>query len=250
MNTRYTMSVSPDFPPKDIPGWYIFNTWLQKLLGVAIHLELYDSFHAQRTAIRNGEIDLIYANPYDATVLVREQGFQAVVAPVGVSDETLIAVNENSRCRTVEDLHGKLRIACTDDPEVNLIGNILLEPADLDNQQISKTMVDSYVLVAKSLIQGNSDVGFFLKAAYDSFSSIIHDQLRVLISSDIQIIKHALLVGPPLAGKHSLIAEGMLAMPDNEKGKSTLQGMGIQAWEAVSEEDTEFMIDLLDTLQT
>jgi len=243
------MSVSPDFPPRDIPGWYIFNTWLQRLLEIPIHLELYDSFDAQRVAINNGEIDLIYANPYDAAMLVREQGFQAVVAPTGLSDETLIAVNNTSRCQVIEDLNSKLNIACTDNPEVNLVGNILLEPADLDNQQTSQTMVDSYVLVAKSLIQETSDIGFFLKAAYESFSSIIQNQLRVLISSDIQIVKHVMLVGPGLAEKHSLILKGMLAMPDNEKGRSTLQGMSIESWDAVSQEDAEFMIDLLDTLQ-
>ena len=34
------MTVSPDFPPSHIAGWYILNTWLQKELGIDIHLVL------------------------------------------------------------------------------------------------------------------------------------------------------------------------------------------------------------------
>ena len=41
---RYVMTVSPDFPPAQIAGWYIFNTWLQRQLGVQIHVELYQNF--------------------------------------------------------------------------------------------------------------------------------------------------------------------------------------------------------------
>ena len=59
------LTVSPDFSPEHIAGWYVFNTWLQRKLGVRIHLELYEDFSAQRQAIAADKVDLIYANPYD-----------------------------------------------------------------------------------------------------------------------------------------------------------------------------------------
>jgi len=43
---------------------------------------------------------------------------------------------------------------------------------------------------------------------------------------------------------HSLL----LGMADDEKGKGVLQSLGFEGWETVDEEETELMIDLMDTL--
>lgn len=80
-------TISPDFSPDHLSGWYIFNTWLQKQTGEAIHLEMYDGFHSQKEAIRNDKVDLIYANPFDAAMLVREKGFLPLVRPAGITRE-------------------------------------------------------------------------------------------------------------------------------------------------------------------
>ena len=53
-------TVSPSFPNERISDWYIFNTWLQRALSVPIHLELYNSFGAQRAAIAEGKVDKFY----------------------------------------------------------------------------------------------------------------------------------------------------------------------------------------------
>ncbi|VAW45881.1 ABC transporter, substrate-binding protein (cluster 12, methionine/phosphonates), partial [hydrothermal vent metagenome] len=39
-------------------------------------------------------------------------------------------------------------------------------------------------------------------------------------------------------------------MHDSESGASTLKSLGFAQWESQSQEDTEFMIDLMDTLIT
>ena len=75
---KLTLTVSPDFSPEKLAGWHIFNTWLQRKLDVDCHLEMFGSFAEQRAAIAADKIDLIYANPYDAAMLVREKGFVAV----------------------------------------------------------------------------------------------------------------------------------------------------------------------------
>ena len=98
------LTISPDFSPDKISGWYIFNTWLQRKLDVAIHLALYDSFAQQRQAIAEDRIDLIYANPYDAAMLVREKGFMALAHPSGLADEAVVAVNAGSAYQRTEDL--------------------------------------------------------------------------------------------------------------------------------------------------
>lgn len=245
---RYVMTVSPDFTPDRIAGWYIFNTWLQRQLGEHIHLELYPDFASQRAAIDNDEIDLIYANPYDAAMLVREKGFTAIAAPVNISDEAIIAVATGSSIQQVEDLQSGARIAATDDPDVNLISMIMLEPADLSTQNVTIQTVDTYVLVAKQLLQGKADAGFFLKEAFTGLSRMIQQQLRILIRSEIYVIRHVLLAGPRLQERQNDLLELLPAMSGDTRGKGVLTSLGLQGWELQGQEDTEFMIDLMDTL--
>lgn len=244
----FNLTVSPDFAPDHISGWYFFNTWLQRTLDIGIHLELYDSFDAQRKDIRADKFDLIYANPYDASMLVRELGFQAVVRPTSQSDETVIAVNAESAFQTVEDLAPGCRIATTDDPDVHTLGMIMLESADLDSSNTEIKQHSSYVVGAKSLLNDNADVGFFLKAAYDELSELIRSRMRVLVRSEISVVHHSLLVGPRMAEHIPAIQAALLTMQDNEKGKGVLESMGISSWEPMDAEQTEFMIDLIDTL--
>ena len=245
---RYVMTVSPDFAPDRIAGWYIFNTWLQRQLGEHIHLELFPDFASQRAAIHNDEIDLIYANPFDAAMLVREKGFTAIATPGNISDEAIIAVNADSGITQVEDLKPGCRIAATDDPDVNLISMIMLEPADLSTQNVETQTVDTYVLVAKQLLQGKADVGFFLRDAFEGLSGMIRRQLNELIRSEIYVIRHVLLAGPRLQERQDDLRKLLPDMATDSKGKGVLDSLGLQGWELQDQEDTEFMIDLMDTL--
>ncbi|MEZ5454433.1 MAG: phosphate/phosphite/phosphonate ABC transporter substrate-binding protein [Thiothrix sp.] len=245
---RYVMTVSPDFPPAQIAGWYIFNTWLQRQLEEHIHVELFPDFASQRAAIQSDEIDLIYANPFDAAMLVREKGFTAIATPQHKSDEAVIAVTHDSSVRHVEDLRPGTRVAATDDPDVNLISMIMLEPADLSAQNVQIHTVDTYVLVAKQLLQGEADVGFFLRDAFTSLSGMIQRQLRELVHSEIHVIRHVLLAGPQLRARHNDLRRILPAMSADAKGNNVLASLGLQGWQIQDQEDTEFMIDLMDTL--
>ncbi|WP_299196957.1 phosphate/phosphite/phosphonate ABC transporter substrate-binding protein [uncultured Amphritea sp.] len=244
----FNLTVSPDFAPDHISGWYFFNTWLQRKLDVGIHLELYDNFEAQRNDIRADKFDMIYANPYDASMLVREMGFQAIARPASKSDETVIAVNAESLFQTVEDLKPGSRVATTDDPDVHTMGMIMLESADLDKSNTDIKQHSSYVVVAKNLLNGDADAGFFLKEAYDELSELIRSKMRVLVSSEISVVHHSLLVGPRMVEHIPAIQTALLTMQDDDKGKGVLESMDIKHWEPMDSEQTEFMIDLIDTL--
>ncbi len=246
----YNFTVSPDFSPDHLSGWFIFNSWVQRQIGDALHLELFDDFESQRKSIKEGGIDLIYANPYDAAMLVREKGFTSLVKPIAKVDEAIIAVHIDSPINKVEDLQPGVKLVSTDDPDVHMMGMIMLEPADLDSSNIELTKHDSYVLAAKSLLNGESDVGFFLDEAFNDFSSIIKKQLKPLVSSQIQLVHHCLMIGPALADKKDVFEKALLSMADDEKGKGVLDSLGISGFEKVDEEEMEFMIDLVDTLTT
>jgi phosphonate transport system substrate-binding protein len=243
-----TFTVSPDFPPDHIAGWYVFNTFLQRQTGEHIHLELYDTFDQQRAAIAAGGIDLIYANPFDAATLVRDHGFVAVTRPSGVRDEAVIAVPDASPVQKVEDLPQGCRVASTDDPDVRMIGMIMLEPANLGPDTIVALERPTYVLVAKSLLMGDADVGVFLADAYDSLASTTRAGLRPLVASQIGVISHMLMVGPALAPRLDELRALLLGMHDDPTQRSITEGLGFDGWLPVDHEETEFMIDLMDTL--
>lgn len=243
-------TISPDFSPDHIPGWYIFNTWFQRHTDEAVHLEMFGDFRSQREAIRNDQIDMIYANPFDAAMLVREKGFLPLVKAQGINDEAVIAVSIDSPVTDVCDLKPGVRVVTTDDPDVRLMGMIMLEPADLDNSNIEAMDVENYVMVAKHLLKGNADVGIFLADAFHGLSSVIRKQLKVLVPSQISVVHHALMIGPKLRHRRAEIQQLLVDMVKDEKGKGVLDSLGFEAWQIVDDEEMEFMIDLMDTLNT
>ncbi len=244
----FLLTVSPDFNPNHLSGWYIFNTWLQKQTGEGIHLEIYDDFQSQRAAIHEDKIDLIYANPFDAAMLVREKGFLPLVKAVEDSDEAIIAVNADNSVDSIEQLLPGIKVAYTEDPGVHLMGMIMLESGDLGADNTTSVLSDSYVLVAKQLLKGDADVGIFLADAYDDLSSMVQKQLKVLVRSEISVIHHSLMIGPKLQHKHSEIQDILVNMVKEEKGKDILKLMEFSGLEVVENEEMEFMIDLMDTL--
>ena len=244
----FTFTVSPDFPPDHIAGWYVLNTFLQRTTGEHIHLELFDRFDQQRAAIARGEIDLIYANPFDAATLVRDHGFVSVARPDGIRDEAMIVVPDHSEVQKIEDLEPGARVAFTDDPDVHMIGMIMLEPANLGATNIEAVERPTYVLVAKALLSGPADVGVFLCDAFDNLSSSTRAGLRPLVTSHIGVISHMLMVGPKLAAKVDELRTLLLEMHENPTQRLIVEGLGFSGWLPVDHEETEFMIDLRDTL--
>lgn len=243
------LTVSPDFSPEHVAGWYVFNTWLQRRLGVRVHLELHDDFQQQHRAIEEDRVDLIFANPYDASMLVRQRGFQAIAAPGGEPDEVVVAVAANSEVHRVTDLPQGLRVAQTRDPDVRLIGMMLMEPADLAADRVQPVVVSSYVLVAKHLLLGRADVGLFLKKAYDSLSGPTQRQLRPIVTSEISVMRHLLLAGPRFAPHAEALRDLLLTMHEpGQDGGRVLEALALPGWHAQAPDDIDLMIDLMDAL--
>ncbi len=244
----HLMTISPDFNTKYLSGWFVFNTWLQKNLSESIHLELFDNFDNCHKAIAEDKVDLIYANPSDASLLLRDKGFIPVAHPHARPDEAIIAVNAKSPFHKIEDFKPGVRISSTDDPEVNMISMIMLEAADLGPADVTLTNRENYVIVAKDLIKNDVDAGFILAETFKDFSPMIRDQLRVVLKSEIHVIHHMLLVCPKLADKVPAIQALLCGMTGDDKGLGILRDIGISAWDISSHEDAEFMIDLMETL--
>ena len=245
----YNLAISPDFKPELISGWFIFNTWLQKQLGEGVHLEIHQDFKEQHDAIDNGKVDLIYANPFDVSQLVRDRGFTPVAKPTAKPDEAIIACHAGAFTE-VKDLPTSIKIAQTDTPDVNTIGMIMLEPADIDKTTVEIIHCDNFVVVAKHLMRGDADVGFFLAESFNELSALVKKELFPLVSSQIHMIHHAMLVSPNMAAQKDQLEKLLTSMSADDSGKKILGEIGVSEFESMSNEDAEFMIDLMDTLTT
>lgn len=245
MSINFT--VSPSFPAERTSDWYIFNTWLQRALSLPIHLELYSGFGAQRKAIADGLVDMIYANPFDASLLVRERNFLAIAGPTG-GDEMVIFTATDKPFQLITDLQTGLRLSCTDDPSVNTVGRILLEPADLDASDIVTLPTETYIQVARAVLRDQADVGFMPVDAFSALSNVIQRDLRVLVTSQLHVIHHSFLIGPALHGRGDEIARLLTTLHETEKGSQMLAGLGSKVWRRIEQEDVELMIDIISTL--
>ena len=129
-----------------------------------------------------------------------------------------------------------------------MMGMIMIEPADLDASNVSVQLRPNYVLVAKSLLTGEADIGFFLAETFDELSDTVRNQLHVLVRSQIHVITHCFLMHPRVASKFDAFRTALLGMSGDSKGQMALDDVGISAWEPVEHEDVEFMIDLMVAL--
>ncbi|SJN17382.1 PhnD/SsuA/transferrin family substrate-binding protein [Psychrobacter sp. JB385] len=246
--TTHNMLIAPDFSPERFAGWHMFNTLIQKRANLNMHLNIPASHAEQTQIIEAGDIQIIYANPFDAATLIREQGYRAIARPIGKSDEMVIASAANSDISRLEDIQAGTTIAMADNRDVKLIGLRLLEAVDLEEADLSWDITETYQAAARKVIKGEAQAAFFLAEVFHSFSRLTKAQLSVLIESDLADISHVLLIKEGFPDTQIFI-DAILNLHNDDDGKGALSELGMpEGFEAMSEEDGEFMIDLMQTL--
>lgn len=246
--TTHNMLIAPDFSPERFAGWHMFNTLIQKRANLNMHLNIPTSHAEQETVISEGDIQVIYANPFDAATLIREHGYHAVARPIGKSDEMVIAAAANSDINSLDDIKAGATIAMADNRDVKLIGLRLLEAVDIEETDLNWSVTETYQAAARQVIKGEAQAAFFLAEIFHSFSRLTKAQLSVLIESDLADISHVLLIKDGFPDT-DILMDAILNLHNDDDGKEALTELGMpQGFEAMNEEDAEFMIDLMQTL--
>ena len=246
--TTHNMLIAPDFSPERFAGWHMFNTLIQKRANLNMHLNIPTSHAEQEAVISEGDIQVIYANPFDAATLIREHGYHAVARPIGKSDEMVIAAAANSDINHLEDIKAGATIAMADNRDVKLIGLRLLEAVDIEDTDLNWSVTETYQAAARQVIKGDAQAAFFLAEIFHSFSRLTKTQLSVLIESDLADISHVLLIKDSFPDT-DILMNAILNLHNDDDGKEALAELGMpQGFEAMNEEDAEFMIDLMQTL--
>ncbi len=246
--TSYNMLIAPDFSPEHFAGWHLFNTLLQKRAKLNMRLNMPTSHSEQNELIDSADIQVIYANPFDATTLIREQGYRAIARPCGKPDEMVIVSSQKGAVQALEDLTAGSTIAMTNNRDVKLIGLRLLEAVDLLEDDLNWAITESYQAAARQVLKGEAAAAFFLSETYHNFSRLTKSQLNVLIESDLDAISHVLLIKDNCPDAQ-LLTDVLLSLGQDADSKEALSELGMpDGFEAMSEEDAEFMLDLMETL--
>lgn len=241
--------IAPDFSPERFAGWHMLNTLLQRRSGIQLHLLTPASPAEQAASLAQDQVALVYANPFDAADMIRDKGYVPFARPVEKFDEMVIATASDSPLHKLEDIQPGSRIALTDNKDVKLIGLRLLEPADLNESLIEWVPVDSFQAAARLAIKGQVQASFFLAEAYASLTRLTRSQLRVLVESRISDISHVLLAHPRIADELPRISQALLGIGRQHGDSDVLEALGLpKGFEPMSQEEAEFMIDLMDTL--
>jgi phosphonate transport system substrate-binding protein len=242
-------AISPDVNVRNITDWFILNTKVQRMTGEAFHATAYTDFADLHKAYGEGQADLVFANAADTAMLVRDHGYLPIAAASGVSKEASIVVSAEGPLHALADLPSHLTVASTDAPDVERICRILLEPANLGPADLELQVKPNPVFVAKAVMRGEVQIGFFPQDAYDDLSAMVRDELRVLIASKIYVVRNSFLASPAIADKIDAIWTGLESMNKDSESAELLAALGApNGWERLSMEDTRFMIDLMDAL--
>ena len=244
----YNFLIAPDFSPEHFAGWHMFNNLLQRQSDLGVHLLTPASHAEQNEMLASQEVGLIYANPFDAAALIREKGYRVVARPIGKSDEMVIVTGAKSEINSLDAIKPGNKVAMADNRDVKLIGLRLLEAVDILEADLDFQITESYQAAARQVIQGHAEIGFFLAEVFNSLSKLTKAQLNVLIESDLADICHVVLIKDNV--EHAdVLANVILSLQTTEEGKALLAELGMPAgFEAMDEEDGEFMIDLMETL--
>ena len=240
--------IAPDFPPEQFAGWHMFNTHLQRLTDNVVHLITPASYPEQNELINAQKVSLIYANPFDASVLVREKGYLPLVRPIGQSDEMVIAAPVDGVNHS-DDLTAGCKILVTDNHDIQLIGLRLLESANLTSDDITWLSADTFQEAARRLIAHEADAAFFLSSTFHGFSATTKKSIKPIMESRINDLSHVILLHPDFADYQDIFREAFLKISQSPAGKMVLEDLMIpNGFEVLSQEDIEFMIDLIETL--
>ena len=240
-------TVDPNYSGKNLPGWFLMNTYLQRHLGETMHFQPCEGFDSCRQAVLSGAFDLVYANPFDWVQYVQKLGFQPVAKPRDHFDEVYLCTLASGPIHGYADLPPRIRIASAHEGTlIHMIGLFLMDKAEIDRARLDFVYAGSYQGVLKALLQGKADVGFLFDEVYAGASGLIRERLRVLDQSDDAFAFHAFCVGPRLASKMGLLQDVLLGMNDEPRGQVLLQDLGFPGFEAVTPEEVECLTTLAE----
>ncbi|MCH9699584.1 MAG: PhnD/SsuA/transferrin family substrate-binding protein [Gammaproteobacteria bacterium] len=210
---------------QQLSGWYMFNTFLQRKLEKAIHLEQpklgEDLAHMQT--------DILFSKPFDACTLIQKNGFVPLARPTTEVDEVVILMREDDD-RDLKDLKKPKVVTASQNSFVYILGRSLCDENDMDSESFDYTFAGNEIKALQMMLRKQADVLFILKKTYDGLSSFARGSTRVVDESETNFAFHLFCAAPYVADSHASFQDVLLSMHNDEQGQQILKDIEIDGW--------------------
>ena len=245
MPPKYRLSVCPHDTAKNLAGWFLINTYLQRRLGVAMRFDPFDNFNVEREAVLSGGYDLVYANPFSALKYARHRGFTPVARPVGVFDETLLVARRGAGLPA--DREPLVIASATDKLIVHFLGLTLLERLQVPMARCRFDMAGNHLKAAQAVLEGRADAGFVFNETWAGMSASNRDALEVVARTESRMASHGFCVGPALADRIDEVRAVLCGMHEDPSGKAVLDDLRFSGFEPMDLAALEQLATLVAT---
>jgi phosphonate transport system substrate-binding protein len=239
----FLFSVCPHDTAKNVAGWFFFNTYMQRNLGVDIHFEPRDNFLEERELVLEGGYQFVYANPFSAALFHDSLGFLPVAKPVGLYDQTVLVGKESQ-----DNIQKRpLRIAsATDKLIVHTQGLSQLEKLGVPLNECDFQFTGTHLKSLQSLIQDNADLAFVFAETWNGLSkSTTHGLSKVAETSSLEVF-HCFCINPEWTDKQKRVQELLCTMHNNQQGKRILEELNFsKGLEPLDPTSLDGMVELL-----
>jgi phosphonate transport system substrate-binding protein len=231
LKTIYQLSVCPHDTAKNLAGWYLLNTYLQRNLGCDIHFNLQDNFIVERETVLAGGYHIVYANPYSAMEFSEKLGFIPVARPIGVFDETLLVIRKGTK--PLELASPKVATA-TKGLIVHALGCMELRKQAKDISACEFIIAGNHMKAAQAVIKGEADIGFVFNETWHGMSATSRESLEVIGESHEGYGFHCFCISPEWADKKNRLLEILTGMQqDSNGGSRILEDLKFKGFEPV-----------------
>lgn len=234
MTATFQLSVCPHDTAKNLAGWYLLNTYLQRNLGCDIHFNLQDNFIVEREAVLAGGYHIVYANPYSALEFAEKLGFIPVARPIGLFDETLLVIRKGTK--PTAQAQPKVATA-TKGLIVHALGCMELRKLGKDPDACEFVIAGNHLKAVQAVIKGEADIGFVFNETWYGMNAASRESLEVIAESHDGYAFHCFCVCPEWLDKKPRLLEILTGMQqDKDSGGRILEDLKFKGFEPVPED--------------
>jgi anti-anti-sigma regulatory factor/ABC-type phosphate/phosphonate transport system substrate-binding protein len=221
-------------------GWYFFNTYLQKRLGKEIHMELAHGAIAENT-LRPEQMDIVFAPPFEAIRLLRENDFRPLLRPIDQSDEvTILARADDARERLCDYRGGK---AVTAAPEnfIYLLGRFLLDESGSVSNDLEYHFTGNEIKALQTLLKGHADILFMSSKTYQGLSGLTRKMVKEMDRSETALAFYTFCIAPACEDLAKAFTEVLLDMNRDSQGRQVMADLGMEGWVGPTRDEIDML---------
>ncbi|MDD5033657.1 MAG: PhnD/SsuA/transferrin family substrate-binding protein [Methylococcaceae bacterium] len=222
-----------------LSGWYLLNTYLQRRLQHAIHLEQLPAGHD----ITHESVDILFAKPFEACAMMEKREFLPLLRPMGEADEVVIVMRAEDE-RELSTLTSPKVVTASQGSFVYLLGRFLCDEHGLDTGDFQYAFAGNEIKALQLLLKSQADLLFMLKKTYYGLSGLTRKSTRVADESDTQFAFHLFCINSSIAELQAPLIKVLTEMSGDEQGQGVLKDIQIEGWCAPEETEVRMLREI------